>query len=258
VSFDLFAPGVGPTLVLLALRVGGLLLIAPVFSAKTVPGSIRTVLILLLTAVLAPSAYASSHGAAQITPATFLTEMVVGFAIGLGGAILVGAAEMAGDLMATAMGLSGASLLDPLSGGSSNLLSQLAQLFAVTILLSVDGHLVMLDALAASAREVPVGTTLELQRGAAAMLTTGGQLFVLGLRFAAPVIAASLIANVALAILTRAAPQLNVLTVAFPIQIALGLTAMVASLAFLATYVSDWPLAFEGTITRIFGALTPG
>ncbi len=256
--FDLLAPGFGQTLVLVALRVSGLLLIAPVFAAKTVPASVRTVLILLLTVVLAPAAYSASHGAAQLTPATFLTELLVGFAIGLGGAVLVGAAEVAGDLMSTAMGLSGATLLDPLTGGSSGLLAQLAQLFAVTVLLTVDGHLVMLDALAASAREVPVGSPLELQRGAAAMLSTGGQLFLLGLRFAAPVIAASLIGNVALAILTRAAPQLNVLTVAFPIQIALGLTAMVASLAFLATYVSDWPLAFESTIARIFGALAPG
>jgi flagellar biosynthesis protein FliR len=258
VSFDLFAPGFGPTLVLLALRVGGLVLVAPVFSARTVPGAVRTVVILLLTVVLAPAAFTASHGTAQITPATFLTEMVVGFAIGLGGAVLLAATEVAGDMMSTAMGLSGASLLDPLTGSSSSVLAQLAQLFAVTVLLSVDGHLVMLDALAASAHEVPVGTPLDVQRGAQAMLGVGGQLFLLGLRFAAPVIAASLIGNVALAILTRAAPQLNVLTVAFPIQIALGLTAMVASFAFLATYVADWPLAFESTIARIFGALTPG
>jgi flagellar biosynthesis protein FliR len=258
VALDLFAPGVGPTLVLLALRVGGLVLIAPMFSARTIPGAIKTVLILLLTAVLAPVAYGASHGAAELTPTTFITEMLVGFAIGLGGAVLLGAAEVAGDLMATAMGLSGASLLDPLTGQSSNVLAQIAQLFAVTVLLSVGGHLVILDALAASVREVPVGTPLDVQRGLAAMLSTGGQLFILGLRFAAPVIAASLIGNVALAILTRAAPQLNVLTVAFPIQIAIGLTAMVAALVFLATYVTDWPLAFESTIARIFGAFSPG
>ena len=257
-AIDLFAPGVGPALVLLALRVGGLILIAPMFSARTIPGSIKTAVILLLTVVLAPVAYQATGGTAQITPATFITEMVVGFAIGLGGAILLGAAEVAGDLMATSMGLSGASLLDPLTGSNSNVLAQISQLFAVTVLLAVDGHLVILDALAASAREVPVGTALDVQRGAAAMLTTGGELFVLGLRFAAPVIAASLIGNVALAILSRAAPSLNVLTVAFPIQIALGLTAMVASLAFLATYVTDWPLAFESTIRRVFGALSPG
>ena len=256
--FDLFAPGIGPTLVLLALRVGGLVLIAPVFSAKTIPSSIKTVVILLLTAVLAPAAYSASHGTAQVTPATFFTEMTVGLAIGIGGAILLAATELAGDMMSTAMGLSGASLLDPLSGQSSNVLAQLCQLFAVTVLLTVDGHLVMLQALSLSTSEVPVGSALDLQQGALAMLRTAGELFLIGLRFAAPVIAASLIANVALAILTRAAPQLNVLTVAFPIQIALGLAAMVASLAFLATYVADWPLAFETTIGRIFGALNAG
>lgn len=254
-GFDLFAPGFAQTLVLLALRVGGLVLVAPVFSAKTVPMKVRTGLLLVLTAVMAPAAYVAAGAGVEVTPQTFLTETLVGFAIGFGGAMLLGAAEVAGDLMATTMGLSGATLLDPLNGGgASNILAQLAQMFAVTVLLAVDGHLVMLDALAASAREIPVGTALDVERGLAALLSTGGSLFVLGLRFAAPVIASSLIGNVALAVLTRAAPQLNVLSLAFPLQIALGLVALVASLTFLATFVTNWPLAFESGIAAVFRA----
>ena len=254
--FDLFAPGFAQTFVLLALRVGGLVLVAPVFSAKTVPMKVRTGLIVILAVVMAPSAHAAAGAGAEITPQTFLTETLVGFAIGLGAALLVGAAEVAGDIMATTMGLSGATLLDPMSGGSSNVLANVAQMFALTVLLAVDGHLVMLDALAASAREVPVGSALHVERGLAAMLAGGGSLFALGVRFAAPVIATSLIGNVALAVLTRAAPQLNVLSLAFPLQIALGLVALVASLTFLATHVTNWPLAFESEIARVFGALT--
>jgi flagellar biosynthesis protein FliR len=256
VAFDLFAPGFAQTLVLLALRVGGVVLVAPMFSAKTVPMNVRTGLLLVLVLVMAPAAYAAAGPGAQITPQTFLTESLVGFAIGLGAALLVGAAEVAGDMMGTAMGLSGATLMDPTNGGASSLLANVAQMFALTVLLAVDGHLVMLDALAASVREVPVGGALDVERGLAAMLAGGGSLFLLGLRFAAPVIATSLIGNVALAVLTRAAPQLNVLSLAFPIQIALGLVALVASLTLLATHVTTWPLAFESEITRVFGAFT--
>ncbi len=255
-AFDLFAPGFGPTLVLLVCRVGGLVLVAPMFSAKTIPMNVRTALILVLVAVMAPAAHAAAGAGVQLTPATFLTESLVGFAIGLGAALLVGAAEVAGDIMGTAMGLSGATLMDPTNGGSSSVLGTVAQMFALTVLLAVDGHLVMLDALAASVREVPVGGALDVRAGVGAMLAGGGSLFALGLRFAAPVIATSLIGNVALAVLTRAAPQLNVLSLAFPIQIALGLVALVASLAFLATHVTTWPLAFESEISRVFGALT--
>jgi flagellar biosynthetic protein FliR len=89
------------------------------------------------------------------------------------------------------------------------------------------------------------------------MFAAGGALFLLGLQFAAPVIAASIIGNVALGVLTRAAPQLNVFSLAFPIQITLGLVAFVASLAFLATHVTRWPLQLESVVGRLFAALTP-
>ncbi len=252
---------------LVALRVGGMLLVAPMFSARTIPTAVRTALLLVLTLLLAPAAYRSAGAAAgaaagtaglealAITPTSFLTETLIGFAIGLGAAVLVAAVETAGDLMTTTIGLSGASLLDPLNGGSSGLLAQFCQLFAVTVLLAVDGHLVMLDALAGSLHAVPVGTAVDLEAGFRALVGHGSTLFALGLRFAAPVIAASMIGQVALAVLTRAAPQLNVLTVAFPIQIAVGLAALVASLALMATWFIGWDGQLGGALDGLFAAL---
>jgi flagellar biosynthetic protein FliR len=262
---DLLAPGTAPALVLLALRVGGLLLVAPLFSARTVPVKVRTGLLLLLTLVLAPAAVAGARAGAApaggsaaalaVTPATFCSETLVGLAIGLGAALLVAAVETAGDLMATTVGLSGATLLDPLGGQSSTVLTHFAGLFALTVLLALDGHLVMLDALGASVREVPLGSAVDAAAGLRAMVDAGGTLFVLGLRFAAPVLAATLIGNAALAVLTRAAPQINVLSVAFPVQIALGLAAMAAALAFVATWMTGWGAALDAQLGRTFHAL---
>ncbi len=254
---DLFAPGVPQALVLLALRVGGLLLVAPAFSAKSVPVKVRTGVLLLFTLLLAPAAVAAARPglpALEVTPAAFLAESLVGFAVGFGAAVLVGAVETAGDLMSTTVGLSGASLLDPLNGASSTVLAQFAQLFAVTVLLSVGGHLVMLEALAESVRAVPLGAPVDVEAGLAALVAGGATLFVLGLKFAAPVIAATMIGNVALAVLTRVAPALNVFTVAFPIQIAIGLAAIVAALGATATWFAGWPAHFAGTIGRYFAA----
>jgi flagellar biosynthetic protein FliR len=254
---DLFAPGAAATLVLLACRVGGMLLVAPVFSAKTLPMQLRTGVLLLLTVLLAPAAHAAVMRAGappEITPTNVVTEMLIGFAIGFGAAVLVGAMETAGDLASTAIGLSGASLLDPLNGASSSLLAQLGQMFAVTVLLAVNGHLVMLDALAESTRALPVGDGINLQSGLHALLSQGTTLFVLGLRFAAPVIAASMIGNVALAVLSRVAPSLNVLNIAFPLQIAFGLLALVASLTFVATWMTGWGTTFAGQIEGVFRA----
>lgn len=255
-AFDLFAPGAPQVLALFGARVGGLVLVAPVFSAKSVPPMVRTGLIVLLTVLLHPIAMASLHAVPALTPAAVLSETMVGFAIGLGAAILVGAADTAGEFLAMQIGLSGAAILDPLSNQQGPALGLLMNMFTVALLLALDAHLVMLDALAASVREVPVGATLDVRAGLGAMVSSGTLLFSLGLRFAAPVIAAVLLGNVALAVLSRAAPQLNILGIAFPVQIALGLFTLAASFPFMATWFTGWQNVYTSTLSHVMGALT--
>ena len=249
-ALDLFAPGTASVLALFGARVSGLLLVAPVFSARNVPPMVKAGLVVLFTALLAPVARtALEQGAAPaVTPAGILAEALVGFAIGLGAALLVAAAEAAGELMAIQIGLSGAALLDPVNQHQVPALGSLMQLFALAVLLSLDLHLVMLDALAASARLVPVGAPVDAEGGLLALVKIGGTLFVLGLRFAAPVIAAVLVANVALAALSRAAPQLNILQLAFPIQIAIGLVTLLASLPLMAAVLGNWAGTFDDMV----------
>lgn len=255
---DLFAPGSGAVAVLLGLRLTGLVLIAPVFSAKTVPMAIRTALIVLFTVLIHPMAYAAVHAPPHVTPATALGETIIGFTIGLGAALVVGAAESAGDLLAIQIGLSGASLLDPFSNESSPVLSTFMSMFAVTVLLAFNVHLTMLEALGASLRSIPVGSAMEIQRGLGALLSLGGTLFVTGLRFAAPVMATVMIGNAALAVLSRAAPQLNILSLAFPLQIGLGLFALGAAIPFIATTLGNWPLQYDHQLTTLLTAFSPG
>jgi flagellar biosynthetic protein FliR len=252
---DLFAPGTGSLLALFGARVSGLLLVAPVFSARTVPSMVKAGLVVLLTILLAPAAHAHAATALQVTPAGVIGEVLVGFAIGLGAALLVGAAEAAGELMAIQIGLSGAAILDPITQTNVPALGQLMQLVALALLLALDLHLVMLDAVAASARVIPVGAHVDMAAGLRELVGAGSTLFVLGLRFAAPVVAAVLIANVALAVLSKAAPQLNVLQVAFPIQIAIGLAALAASIPLIATFFTGWTGAYDGIVGRVLEAL---
>lgn len=257
-TLDLFAPGAGSLIALCGARVSGLMLVAPVFSARLVPPMVKACLIVLLTMLLTPVAGAHVSGAPALTPATVLGETLVGFVIGLGAALLVGAAEAAGELMAIQIGLSGASIMDPVNQHQVPALGQLMQMTALALLLSLDLHLVMLDAVAASTRLLPVGTEMELAGGATAMVRMGSTLFVLGLRFAAPVVAAVLVANVALAILSRAAPQLNVLSVAFPLQIGIGLFALAAALPLIATFFTGWAGAYDGMVGGVLRVLGGG
>ncbi|HEY4219236.1 MAG TPA: flagellar biosynthetic protein FliR [Gemmatimonadaceae bacterium] len=256
-SFDLFAPGSPQTLVLLAARVGGMVLIAPVFSTKNIPNTVKTCVIILLTALLQPVALSQVHGIPQITPETFVGETLVGFGLGLGAALLVGAASVAGDLMGMQIGLSGAAIFDPISNTTDNVLGVFGNLFAITLLLAVNAHLVMIDAVARSLQTIPIGTGLHAE-GLRAMVRSADVLFSLGLQFAAPVIATVLVANTALAILGRAAPQLNILSVAFPIQIGAGLFALAASIPFIAAFYNGWSGVYNNTLDHVFAALSRG
>lgn len=257
-ALDLLTTGSTSTLVLLAARMGGLLLVAPVFASRTVPVMVRASLLVVLSWMLFPVAVSVGGAAPEISPATAFSETLVGFAIGLGAAVAVGAAEAMGDLLAVHIGLSGAAALDPLTNQSVPVLGQFANLFAVTVLLSVNAHVLMLDAMAASLRYLPVGAPIDAPRGLAAMVSSASMLFVLGLRFAAPVLAAVLLANVALAVLSRIAPQLNVLSVAFPVQIGLGLLALAASIPLISVFFSGWAGFYDASLTQLLGALAGG
>lgn len=254
--FDLLAPGSATLLALLGLRVGGVVLVAPVFSARTVPAMLRVALLVLFTLLLQPAARASALPESGLTFTTALGETLVGFAIGLGAALLVGAAELAGELMAIQIGLSGAAILDPMTNQQGPALGQFVSFFAITLLLALDAHLVMLEAIATSTRLLPLGASLTLGAGARAMAAMGAQLFTLGLRFAAPIVAVVLIANVALAILSRAAPQLNILSIAFPLQIGVGLMGMAATIPVIAMFFNGWTSAYRTLLTHSLGALS--
>jgi len=257
VNFDLFAPGSSQTLVLLAARVGGLVLVAPVFATKNLPTTVKTALIILLTALLQPMALSQTTGIPAITPETFVGETLVGFALGLGAALLIGAAGLAGDVMGMQIGLSGAAILDPINNTQENVLGVFGTLFATTLMLAVDAHLVMIDALSKSLHFAPIGGGLHAV-GLYAMVKGAGVLFGLGLQFAAPVIAAVLVANTALAILSRAAPQLNILSVAFPIQIGIGLVSLSASIPFIGAFYHGWSGVYNGLLDKFFAALVRG
>jgi flagellar biosynthesis protein FliR len=255
---DLLTTGGAATFILLAMRIGGLVLIAPVFSSKQVPMKLRTAIIVIFSVVLIPVARAHAHVAPQLTPLTFLSETVIGFGLGLGTAIVIGAASAAGDMMSVQMGLAGASVLDPMTQIQVPVLGQFMTAFVTLLLFSSGGHLLMLQGLGASLVDMPVGSIPDISAGALVMAKLGGQLLSLGVMFAAPVMASTMLANVALAILTRAAPQLQIITVAFPLQIMTGLFTLAAALSLTAVWFTGWTSYHDGLLDRILGPMMSG
>lgn len=250
-SVDLFAPGMAAYAVLMGTRVSAMLLVAPAFSVTVVPRRVRLALAVLLTLLLLPAA---GRAAPPLTVAGLATEVAVGLILGAGAALLVTAAEIAGDVVSIQSGLSGAAVLDPLQGESTLVIAPLVRLTALTLLLSLDLHAVMLGALADSLEVVPLGAAGDLAAAADTALRSVAMLFVLGGQFAAPVLAASLTVTLALALLTRAAPQLNAFAIAFPVQISVGLMTVGATLAGVSYAAGHWRAPYRDLVARV---LTP-
>lgn len=235
-----------------------MLLIAPIFASRSVPMMLRTALLVVLVILLQPVVYDAQAVPPALTASALVTETLVGFALGLGAALFIGAAEAAGDFMAVQTGLSGAAALDPLTQHSVPVLGQFTGLFAVALLLAVDGHLVMIDSLGVSFSAIPPGAAIDVSSGLSAMISLGSMLFLLGVRFAAPVIAVVLVANAALAVLGRAAPQLNLLSVAFPVQIGVGLMALAATIPLFGTIFAGWSGEYDAMVSRVVDAMRFG
>jgi flagellar biosynthetic protein FliR len=254
-GLDLFAPGAGDAIVLAGTRVTGLMIIAPSLSSTIIPHRMRAGIVIALTLLLTPVAMGATRQP-HITAAALASELLIGFSLGFGAAILVGAAEQAGDAMAVQTGLSGIAILDPMAAEPLPVVGSFLRLFAITLLLTLNLHTVMISTLAESLHAVPLGAALNLANGIHATLSLGGTMFALGVRFAAPVIAVILIVNVSLAVMGRAAPQLNVLSVAFPIQIAVGLFTLAAALPAMASFLGGWDSVYHGMVSRAVGGFT--
>ena len=209
-----------------------------------VPHRVRAGLVVVLTILLTPAAFAVQR-LPHLTGIAFASELLIGFALGFGASVLVGAAEQAGDAMAVQMGLSGIAILDPMAAEPVPVIGSFLQLFAVTLLLSLKLHTVMIATMAESLRAIPLGSAPGL-----------ATMFALGVRFAAPVIAVILIVNVSLAVMGRAAPQLNVLSVAFPMQIAMGLFALAAAIPAMGVFFGGWDSVYHGMVSRAVGGFT--
>ena len=129
------------------------------------------------------------------------------------------------------------------------IIGQFLGLFVMAMLLATGGHIALLEALAASLRAFPPGGPVEMESGIPATVGILGSQFLLGLRFAAPVVAAMMMGNAILGVMAKTVPQLNVLMMAFPLQIGIGLLTLALSLSLIAGFFGGWPDHFADLVS---------
>ena len=209
-------------------RVSGIVVVAPLYSHQSIPQRVKVLLTLALTIAVAPMAGsmpdilpASGTGLA-ILAGQFLIGLTIGFVMRL----VFAAIDMAGELTGLQMGLGFATFFDPTNSTNTPVVAQLYGLFAMLFFLAFNGHLIVIGLLMKSFELMPVASFVTGNFDAITIARYGQQVFVIGLLFALPIVAALLAANLALGVLTRAAPQLNLFAVGFPATIFGGIVLL--------------------------------
>jgi flagellar biosynthetic protein FliR len=218
-------------------RILGLIAAAPVLGHSSVPPTLKVLLGVALAAIVAPTvpALPAADPMSLAGMLILVQELLVGLAMGFVIRVVFAAVEMAGEISSLTMGLGFATFFDPGTQGRSSAISQFLALTATTMFVSVNGHLVLLAALVESFNSLPVSAQPLYSGGFRQVADWGAKIFSAGVQLSLPIVAALLITNVALGILTRAAPQLNLFGIGFPITLGVGMLVLAMSLTYLST-----------------------
>ena len=212
-----------------ALRIGAAVQVLPVLGGRGIPARARLFLTLALSGALSTVLPAPPPmGIDSATVLGVLREVLVGISIGLMLRLAFEAGQFAGELVSQGMGLSFATMADPLSGASSPVLSQWFYLVFALVFFTVDGHLALVRLLADSYGGLPIGAALpDVQGVLAAVPEFFGHALRAGVLLALPVMMALLAVNIAFGVLSRAAPQLNPISIGLPVSLLVGLLLLV-------------------------------
>jgi len=248
-----FASGMLSGYLLALARTAGFILVAPPFNTRAFPQQVRGGLAFALAIPLAvwTTPTAPTLGTAAML-GQMLMQMRMGVTLGFFVSLAVAAIQTVGDLIDVAGGFSISVGNDPLLLVQSSVMGRLHQLIAVTLLFVGDGHLVILQGLSRSLQLMP-NPKLDLPTVAAAVTDGISAMFLAAVQITAPILAALLIADIALGLLTRAAPALNAFALAFPLKIMLSLLLIGLVLSQIPEALSRLVNDSAGTILKMSG-----
>ncbi|HEY3374513.1 MAG TPA: flagellar biosynthetic protein FliR [Candidatus Aquicultor sp.] len=243
------------TFLLVLTRVSGVFFLAPVLGSRSVPAQIKVALSLMTAIVLF-----SFVPAAQISPTINMLdyallvakEFSVGALIGFTATIIFQGFLVAGQIIDFQMGFGMVNVIDPLSNISISLMGQFKNLLAVLVFLAINGHHYLLTALSKSFDIVPLTTFTMTSAVSGHFLNTIVDMFVIGLKIGGPAIGVLFITDLALGIVARTVPQMNVFVVGMPLKILIGFVTLIAMLSFFFAYVLR---VFDQMPAQLLGAI---
>lgn len=217
-------------------RILGLIMVVPVFGHRSVPARVKVGLGVFIALIISPTLPPMPDVSLGSWYGLFILvqQLLIGIAIGFVMRIIFAAVDSAGEIIGLQMGLGFASFFDPQSSTQTLVISRFLNMVAVLIFLAVNAHLLVLGMLVESFKILPVSAQPLSTAGFHNVAAFGTNVFAIGLQLALPLIAILLITNLALGILTRASPQLNIFAIGFPITLSVGLIILDLTLPYFA------------------------
>ncbi|PKM01742.1 MAG: flagellar biosynthetic protein FliR [Gammaproteobacteria bacterium HGW-Gammaproteobacteria-6] len=212
-------------------RIVGFMLIAPLFSAMTIPRRVRVGLVVALAVLLAPVIEPPTASPFEVAGiAVMARELMIGGMIGLMLRLVIEAVTFGGQVIGLSMGLGFGEVVDPVSGARTPQLGQFYGLLATLLFIAMDGHLALIEALAMSFSMAPIGND-QLAVGIWREVVMYGEVLFSGaVRVALPAVTAILVVNLGFGVMSRAAPGMNLFAVGFPTALAIGFLVIWLSL----------------------------
>ncbi|NMB23903.1 MAG: flagellar type III secretion system protein FliR [Firmicutes bacterium] len=225
-------------------RISGLVMASPIFGGKGVPSQVKIGLSLVTALVLYPTLPVSLPHTETVAAYYVLVgkELLIGVGLGFAVTLVFSSIYLAGQLIDVPMGFGMVNVVDPQSGLQVPIFAQFQYILAALIFLSVGGHHALFRALATSFAMVPVGGTVDSSNMAVVLFEIFVKMFYLGVKLSLPIVTGLLLADIALGIVARAVPQINIFVVGFPAKILLGIPLFILVLP-----------AYVALLAKIFG-----
>lgn len=224
---------------LIFLRVSAILISIPIFDSRNIPVMFKAGLSIAVTIVLFP-VLKLSNAPFLMPPIPFaigvLGEIILGLIIGLSVRLIFAGIQLAGQLAGFQMGLAIANVMDPISSMQASVVAQFYNLAGMLCFLAINAHHWFIKAIAESFRLVPPFGFQFTNSLMDQIMRLSGNMFVIAIKVGAPLIAALLITSVALGLIVRTVPQMNIFIVAMPLKIFIGMVFLVFSLPYLAEF----------------------
>lgn len=240
---------------LILLRMSAFVISSAVFGSPSVSVQLKILLSITLAILIYPTV---KVGPADLTVISneivslAVRELLVGVTLGFLTRLFFFAVTMTGDLVSISMGLNASQLYNPMLGQNGNTVDQFYTTIATLVFLAVNGHHLLIAALAQSFDMVPVAS-LQINAGVYGEIATFGQsILVMAIKMSAPVIVAILVANLAMGILGRAVPQINVLVTSMPVTIMIGMAVVFICLPLLVLEMNG---LLDSTASSLFAVM---